>query len=354
MSADTIRIAILGTGSMAAAHARAFQGIEGVEVVAGIDLHADRLNAFCKTHNIDKAFSDLGEALAWVQFDAIANVTPDQAHHSTTLKALAAGKHVFCEKPLATNHADALEMAAAAEKAGLIGMVNLSYRNVNAVQKAREMVLGGEIGAVRHVEASYLQSWLSSAYWGDWRTEDRWLWRLSTRHGSNGVLGDVGIHILDFASFGVGSEIADADCRMKAFAKAENDRIGEYNLDANDSFVMAVTFENGALGTIHASRWASGYSDDLSLRIFGSKGGLEVSYGGKDINGQRIARLRACTGDNLLTHQWREVPLGPVPTNYELFVQAIREGRTIEPSFGHAAHLQKFLSQEPERLAQSA
>ena len=72
-------------------------------------------------------------------------------------------------------------MADAAERAGLVNMVNLTYRNVAALQKAREMVLAGEIGQVRHVEASYLQSWLVSKAWGDWRTESKWLWRLSTR-----------------------------------------------------------------------------------------------------------------------------------------------------------------------------
>ena len=65
------------------------------------------------------------------------------------------------------------------------------------LQKAREIVLSGEIGTVRHVEASYLQSWLVSKAWGDWRTESRWLWRLSKKHGSNGVLGDIGIHAID-------------------------------------------------------------------------------------------------------------------------------------------------------------
>ena len=69
------------------------------------------------------------------------------------------------------------------------------------LQRAREIVTSGEIGAVKHVEASYLQSWLVSKAWGDWRTESQWLWRLSKKHGSNGTLGDIGIHILDYPSF---------------------------------------------------------------------------------------------------------------------------------------------------------
>ena len=83
------------------------------------------------------------------------------------------------------------------------------------------MVLAGEIGAVRHVEASYLQSWLVSKAWGDWRTEAKWLWRLSTQHGSNGVLGDIGIHILDFASlWRRRSTSSTCSRRLKTFDKA--------------------------------------------------------------------------------------------------------------------------------------
>ncbi len=131
-------------------------------------------------------------------FDAAVNSTPDGAHKATSLQLIAAGKPVFCEKPLAVNHADALEMTEAAESAGLVNMVNLTYRNAHAIQMARRMVEEGRIGTIRHFEASYLQSWLTSPHWGDWRTDERWLWRLSSAHGSKGVLGDIGIHILDF------------------------------------------------------------------------------------------------------------------------------------------------------------
>jgi len=339
----TIRLAILGTGGMAGRHVEAFGAMEGVTVVAGIDIVEDQLVAFCDRHGIETRFNDLSQALEWGAFDAVANVTPDKVHHATTLQCLSAGKHVFCEKPLATNHTDAAEMTEAAGRAQKVAMVNLTYRNVPAVQKARQMVSAGDIGEIRHVEASYLQSWLTANHWGNWRTEPKWLWRLSTEHGSNGVVGDIGIHILDFASYGAVSEISDMTCRTRTFAKAENDRIGDYTLDANDSFVMSVEFANGALGTIHASRWASGYADDLRLRLFGSLGGLEVDYGGRPAGGERTSTLMACLGEDLHTQTWREIEVPPVETNYERFVRAIREGHTLEPSFAHATDLQKLL-----------
>jgi predicted dehydrogenase len=134
-------------------------------------------------------------------------------HHSTSIAALKAGKHVFCEKPLATDATKAFEMVDVAEKSGLINMVNLTYRNVAQLQKAREIVLSGaDRRRSSTVEASYLQSWLVSKAWGDWRTESQWLWRLSKKHGSNGVLGDIGVHILDFAVYGSGLDIEHVFC----------------------------------------------------------------------------------------------------------------------------------------------
>ena len=216
-----MRLLILGTGGMANAQAGHFSAIEGVKMVGGVDTRAAGLEAFCAKHGVKKSFATLEAALAWGEFDAVANVTPDNVHHPTTIAALDAGKHVFCEKPLATDANKAFEMVEAAERAGLVNMVNLTYRNVAPLQEAREIVKAGEIGEVRHVEASYLQSWLISKAWGDWRTESRWLWRLSKKHGSNGVLGDIGIHILDFALYGANADIENVFCRLQTFHKAQ-------------------------------------------------------------------------------------------------------------------------------------
>lgn len=271
-----MRLLILGTGWMAQEHARRFSAIDGVDIVGAVDVDAARVGEFADGFNIPNRFTSLEEALEWGGFDAVANVTPDRIHHPTTMALIAAGKPVLCEKPLAENFGKATEMADAAEAAGLVNMVNLTYRNVAALQKARQMVQAGEIGTVRHVEASYLQSWLVSKFWGDWHTDPKWLWRLSRGHGSNGVLGDVGIHILDFASYGAALDIDHVFCRLRAFDKAPGNRIGDYELDANDSFAMTLDFSNGAFGVVHASRWATGHLNELRLRIYGDKGGIEV------------------------------------------------------------------------------
>ncbi|MDH2326807.1 Gfo/Idh/MocA family oxidoreductase [Cereibacter sp. SYSU M97828] len=332
-----IRLLILGTGGMAGSHASAFNAIPGVEVVAGVDTNADRLAAFRTANNIPHGFASLGEALDWNGFDAVTNVTPDGAHYITTMPLLAAGKHVLCEKPLATNYPHAAEMAAKAQAAGVVNMVNLTYRNVPAVQKAAQMVADGAIGNVRHFEASYMQSWLTQPAWGNWSTESQWLWRLSTAHGSKGVLGDVGIHILDYATFIAGSDPAELSCRMGTFEKAPGGRIGDYVLDANDSFTMHLALRNGALGSVSATRFASGHLNDLRLRLYGDKGGLEVLFE------RRVSRLNACLEPDLQIARWLEVATDEVPSVYQRFIGAIRGENAAGPDFHRGAELQLVL-----------
>ena len=107
---------------------------------------------------------------------------------------------MLCEKPLAVDHGEALRMAKAAHAAAVVHLVNFSYRNWSALQGIARAVARGAIGELRHVEASYLQAWLVSHAWGEWRKQPQWLWRLSSKHGSKGALGDLGVHIVDFAT----------------------------------------------------------------------------------------------------------------------------------------------------------
>ena len=332
-----IRILIVGTGGMANTHAEAYAKIAGVKLVAGIDTNAERLAGFQKKHKIAKGFASVAEAIAWGQFDAVSNVTPDPVHYPTTMPLLAAGKHVLCEKPLAVNYPDAAEMTEAAAKAGVVNMVNLSYRNGPALSHAARLVADGAIGAVRHFEASYLQSWLTQPAWGEWSTEQQWLWRLSTAHGSNGVLGDIGVHILDFATFAAGAGVANVSCRLTTFDKAPGGKIGEYTLDANDSANMHLRLTNGAAGVIHATRFASGHFNDLKLQIFGTKGGLELRFE------NNISSLRSCLGADMLKAVWSDVAVPPVLTNYERFIAAIKGKTMVDPDFARGAELQKVL-----------
>ena len=331
-----MRLGIIGTGMMAPSHAEAFGAIDDVTLAAAIDINREAAENFKSEFKFEAAFGSLAEAAA-AGLDAVAIVTPDRTHHPLTLEAIRTGLHVFCEKPLATAHAEADEMFAAAEAAGVVHGVNLTYRNVAALQKARSMIEAGEIGTVRHFQAAYLQSWLTQSSWGDWRTEPTWLWRLSEKHGSLGVLGDVGIHILDFATYAIGAPVANLSARHKVFEKAEGGAIGEYVLDANDSVAMTLELTDGALGVVHASRFASGHLNELRLRVYGENGGLEVTNNGD------LGTLRASVGSDMNEGLWQDVPLSPVTSTYQRFVDAVRTGASMDPDFGQGARLQRVL-----------
>jgi len=331
------RILILGTGSIAQRHAESLSAIPNCRIVAAADTNAERARAYAAEHRIPHSFENLDAALAWGGFDAAVNATPDAVHLPTTLQLIAAGKHVLCEKPLAINHRDALTMTEAAERAGLVNMVNLTYRNAHAIQAARRMVMAGDIGAVRHVEASYLQSWLTADYWGDWHTNERFLWRLSSAHGSQGVLGDIGIHIVDFVTFGTNLDIAALAARLRIFDKAPGNAIGPYRMDVNDSVAMTVEFGNGALGVIHMSRFATGHRNDLNLTIHGETGALRIW------SETAVSTLDACLGADIHTQTWRRIECPPTPTNAERFVAALQSGVNGDPDFRRAAEVQKIL-----------
>src|SRR5690606_30996801 len=119
-----MRLVILGTGNMAASHAAHFAAIEGVEIVGAIDVDSERASRFAHSFQIPRTFSSLDDALDWGAFHPVANGTPDRSHHQTARQAIAGGKHVFCERPLATHYGHAMEVAEAAEASGLINMVN--------------------------------------------------------------------------------------------------------------------------------------------------------------------------------------------------------------------------------------
>lgn len=332
-----VRIAIIGAGVMSQRHARAYHALAPqCTIVAAMDIVPERAETFCREFGIAHAFTNVDALLAATDCNAVAIASPDATHAPLALQCLRAGRHVLCEKPLALSHGEALRMVEAARASGKVNLVNFTYRNLPALQAIAALVNAGEIGEVRHVEASYLQCWLSSKIWGDWRASPLWLWRLSRAHGSNGVLGDIGVHVIDLATFPVGP-ISEVFCRLTCFDKAPGNRIGEYHLDANDSAVMTVTFANGALGTLHVTRWASGHADRLFLKIAGTRGAVELD------TERATDRFRLCAGEDLDRAQWRDVSAAPVPTNFERFVRSIISGRREQPDFARGAEVQQVI-----------
>ena len=331
-----IKIGIVGTGSMAGEHAKNFKATYGCKVVACCDIDKKKAIEFAKKHEIKHVINDAETLFSSGLVDAVSIVTPDNTHTDLAIKALKHNLHVLSEKPLATNPSDAHKMVEAASEANTINMVNLSYRNAPAIHKAKQLIDTGKLGKIRHFEARYFQSWLSSDVWGAWNKHQHWLWRLSSKHGSLGVLGDVGVHILDFATYPLGS-VKNIDCRLKVFDKAPDNRIGEYEFDVNDSAVITAEMSNGAIGVIHTSRYATGYQNALRLSVFGTEGALIV-----DLDKSKDT-LEVCLGNNRHKTQWKTLKAKQTPDIYHRFIKSIKTAVNDQPDFKRGAEIQDMM-----------
>lgn len=335
----TIRIGVIGTGGMANHQVQKFQEIKGCKIVAACDIDEERVKAFAEKYGIPEYFTDAQKLVNDPSIDAVTVVTPDSSHAALSLMAIKAGKHIMCEKPLATNYADAKKMVAAAKKAGVVNMVNFSYRGNSAIHRAAKMVAQGKIGKVRHVHAYYHQSWLVDDHWGDWTKTPGWLWRLSTKHGSNGVLGDLGVHIVDFATYPVGP-IKSVHSKLQNYPKkgpGDKNKIGEYVLDANDTAIMTVEFKNGAVGTIHTTRTAAPHINSLKLNLYGDKGAIEVEL---DRSGTCLDYWPAKNGK---LGEKQVIETKEDIGNFRRFIKSIKTGVQEQPDFARGAEIQQVL-----------
>ncbi len=201
-------------------------------------------------------------------------------HYTVVMDALAHGKHVLCEKPLANTLEEAAEMVVAARKAGVVNMVNFNYRRVPAVQLAKQVIDSGQLGEIRHWRATYLQDWINDPSFP-------LVWRLQKELAGSGALGDIGAHIVDLSHFLIGSidsvvgtlntfiterplEIADAS-NVGLEAKAST-QMGQVTVDDATSFLAK--FASGVTGTFEATRLAPGRRNQNSFEINGSKGSI--------------------------------------------------------------------------------
>jgi len=209
--------------------------------------------------------------------------TPGDTHKDVVLAALAAGKHVICEKPLANNLAEAREMLEAARNSGTIAVVNYNYRRVPAVQFTKKLIDDGTIGEVRHWRAVYLQDWITDPNFP-------LVWRMKKELAGSGALGDIAAHITDLGLYLVGP-ISEVVGTMSTFIKERpvatdsgggaglvaepGTEMGEVTVD--DSTTFLARFESGASGTFEATRLAPGRRNFNSFEVNGSKGSISFN-----------------------------------------------------------------------------
>ena len=213
--------------------------------------------------------------------DLIDIATGNDTHKEICLAAVENGKHVFCEKPMAMNVAECKEMINAVEKAGVLHMIDFNYRRVPAVELAWKMVEQGMIGTPYHFRAVYLQDWIVDP-------EFPLVWRLQKELAGSGAHGDLNAHIIDLARYLCGE--FDSVCgMMKTFIKKRpllaahggglsaqaSKEMGEVTVD--DATLFLAKFQNGAVGTFEATRFASGNRNGNRFELNGSEGSIRFN-----------------------------------------------------------------------------
>jgi predicted dehydrogenase len=270
-----IRLGMVGGGQGAfigAVHRIASRIDDQYELVAGA-LSSQKKRAIESALEIgiarDRAYGDFEEMAAAEAkrpdgIDVVSIVTPNFMHAGPAKAFLKAGIHVICDKPLALSAAEAKDLVKLAKKTGRIFALTYNYTGYPMIRQAREMIAAGELGELRHVQAEYAQDWLTERVeatgqkQADWRTDPK-------RSGAGGALGDIGTHVYNLTCFVTGLTADALLADLTTFVKGRK-------LDDNDNVLLR--FKGGAKGMLWASQVAPGNENGLTLRVYGSKGGL--------------------------------------------------------------------------------
>jgi predicted dehydrogenase len=282
-----VRIGLIGTGGMGKAHAIAFHNVPLVfgneparprlEVVADID--ADAVKAWAENFGFARWTTDWREIVEDPNIDLVDITTPNHLHAEMAIAAAEAGKHVYCEKPLAITSADAARIVAAVEKSGVTNIVGFNYLKNPAQAFARQLIAEGELGEITLFRGTFDQDFLANP-------DIPFSWRQDRKLAGTGALGDLGSHTISLAHFLVG-EIVEV-CGLNATRIKERvlpvsgsgyaataQKGGEMRSVENEDITEClIRFENGAIGTIGTSRVGVGRKLGLGYEIHGTKSSL--------------------------------------------------------------------------------
>ena len=274
--APKIGIGMLGYAFMGKAHTNALKKIPYMmypppavpELVAICGRNKDAVAEAARRYGYRKYYTDWRQMLEDDEVQVLDNGAPNNMHGAPSIAAAQAGKHVICEKPLGRTPEESKAMLEAVQKAGVKHMVAFNYRFVPAIRLARDLIASGKLGRIYHYRAVYLQEWIMPHY------NMPMIWRLQKDVAGSGALGDLGTHIIDLARYLVG-EIDSVAAMTRTFIKERPNPDGSMGtVDVDDAFAAAISFENGALGTLETTRFAAGRKNHQVIEINGEKGSL--------------------------------------------------------------------------------
>jgi len=289
----TLNVAMIGGGFMGKAHAMAYAAMPMFFWPAPaipkrkvlVDVSADAAKSGAERLGFEESSGDWKATIARKDIDVVDIVTPNDSHAEIAIAALQAGKHVVCEKPLARTGAEAKTMYDAARKSGVIHMVAFNYRRTPAVALAKKFIEDGRIGKILNFRGTYLQDWSADP-------NGPLSWRFQKSVAGSGTVGDIGTHVVDFARYLVG-EISAVQAMVHTYIKERPlqqgnlDKLGasdksgagpKAEVDVDDEMITLLKFQNGAVGSIEATRNAYGRNNFLTFEIHGSKGSIAFNY----------------------------------------------------------------------------
>ena len=272
----TLRAGVVGTGFIGVVHVEALRRL-GIEVVGVVGSSPERARAKALAPVVDSYERLLDDD----DVDVVHLTTPNHLHHAQVAQALAAGKHVVCEKPLALTSEESAELLELAERSGVVHCTNFNIRFYPQVQQARALVASGALGAVWNVHGGYLQDWL--------QLPTDWNWRLEPEKGGElRAVADIGSHWLDLVQFVLGSRIDSllADLataipvrrrparEIETFAAADDVEREDAPMTPEDLAHLLLRFEDGTRGSLVVSQVSAGRKNSLRFEVDGSKGAL--------------------------------------------------------------------------------
>ncbi|MCG2461633.1 Gfo/Idh/MocA family oxidoreductase [Flavobacteriaceae bacterium F89] len=278
MATGEINVGLIGTKFMGKAHSNAYSTVGKffdlpanpvLHSACGLDLQ--QVQALANKFGWQYSETDYKKLLRSGEIDLIDICTPNDFHSTIAVEAAKAGKHMVCEKPMARNASEAIQMYRAAHESGVINMMIFNYRFVPAIALAKKMIDNGKLGDIRHFNAVYYQDWLVDPSFPI-------TWRHSKEISGSGSHGDMNAHTVDLARYLVGEfEAVTGDQRV--FVKERpilgSNKKGDVNADDATSFIAR--FQNGAMGSFCATRMATGRKNFMRFELFGSKGSLSFN-----------------------------------------------------------------------------
>ena len=256
---DTVRTGLVGSGFMAGVHAAAARRA-GARLTAVASSSAASAQTAARRLGVRRAAIDAAEVIAAPDVDVVHICTPNATHAPMAAAALAAGKHVVCEKPLATSAEDARTLTRAAAEAGVVAAVPFVYRYHPMVREARALVRAGELGALVALDGSYLQDWMLRQDDDDWRAD-------AAAGGPSRAFADIGSHLCDLIEFVAGERIVRLTARTR---RMYDERAGREVANEDVAALLAET-ESGALATLLVSQMAPGRKNALVVELHGTR-----------------------------------------------------------------------------------